>query len=98
MINGNNYKQTKLKKMSIWERFIERHGEWYKEKLGLEKSLESADILKPFDLTHATHKQLSAIQSYMKQEGISSLAGFQTWMRWNEKTFYDVLKESYEED
>lgn len=87
-------KQTRLKPLNIWERFLEKHGEWYREKKGLESMLEGKEALKPFNLTYATANQREAIDKYMRMEGKRSRAGFGTWMRWNEKTYYDILKDA----
>lgn len=84
--------QTRL---SAWDRFLENSGDWYQEKIELQERLEGQNILQPFKLTQATANQEAAIRSYARQEGFNNLRGFSTWLRNNDKTYYDVLKEAY---
>lgn len=93
MTERRETRQERLKPLNIWERYREQHGEWFDKMKKVQAELADQEAIKPFDLTYATQNQIDAIRGYMKREGKDSLAAFMTWMRWNEKTFYDLLRE-----
>ena len=84
--------QSRFKASSVWDRFRQQHGKWFDKWSSIQEGLADEEAIKPFDLTYATANQMDAIQLYMRQEGKTSISGFMTWMRWNEKTFYDILR------
>lgn len=87
-------RQTRLirKPKTIYERFREQHGSWYDRVMKAEEQRADVGKITAFSLEKATADQEDAIRTYMKQEGYISLAGFLTYMRWSETTFYDILR------
>lgn len=87
-------RQTRLgrRRLNIYERFREKHGAWYDKVMKAEEERAGIGKITAFSLERATTDQEDAIRTYMKQEGYQTLAGFLSYMRWSETTFYDILR------
>ena len=85
-------RQTRFKPLSIYERFREEHGSWYDRVIKAEERTLGKGNVKAFSVRTATVDQREAIRTYMEQQDIEDFAGFSTWLKWNEMTYYDILK------
>lgn len=85
-------RQTRLGRRSIYELFKERHGSWFEKVIKSEEAYVGKGNVKAFSTLTATVQQREALETYAKQQGLKDLRGFATWLKWSEKTYYDILK------
>lgn len=84
--------QKRLASISPQQRYLEQHGDWYRNVLHKEAQDIRKEGIRAFNISQATEKQKTAIEQYLSLHDKKLGRGVTTWMKWSELTYYDILR------